>query len=150
MADKTISDLEQIAELTENLLLAIEGGAVGTSSVSLGQLLDFLHPAVQVLQVSGASPNYTLNPVRNIISVADLSGLQSTDTVNINLPVGLMGRESQVILKIKNPNLATLRVAGLTNVFDNYNLSTQNLQLILDYDQAQGAWVGGTLPIKRI
>lgn len=150
MADKTISDLEQIAELTENLLLAIEGGAVGTSSVSLGQLLDFLHPAVQTLQVSGASPNYTLNPVRNIISVADLSGLQSTDTVNINLPVGLVGRESQVVLKIKNPNLATLRVAGLTNAFDNYNLSTQNLQLILDYDQAQGAWVGGTLPIKRI
>lgn len=150
MADKTISDLEQIAELTANLLLAIEGGPTGTSSVSLGQLLDFLHASVQTLQVSGASPTYSLNPVRNIISVADLSGLTSNDTVNINLPAGLIGRESQVVLKIKNPNLATLRVAGLTNVFDNYNLSTQNLQLILDYDQAQGAWVGGTLPIKRI
>ena len=150
MANKTISDLEQIAELTENLLLAIEGGAVGTSSVSLGQLLDFLHPAVQVLQVSGASPNYTLNPVRNIISVADLSGLQSTDTVNINLPVGLMGRESQVILKIKNPNLATLRVVGLTKKLSMYNLYSQNLQLILDYDQVQGEWVGGTLTIEAI
>ena len=150
MADKTISDLEQIAELTENLLLAIEGGPSGTSSVSLGQLLDFLHAPVKTLQLSGASPTYSLNPVRNVISVADLSGLTSNDTVNINLPAGLIGRESQVVLKIKNPNLATLRVAGLTNVFDNYNLSTQNLQLILDYDQAQGAWVGGTLPIKRI
>ncbi len=150
MADKTISDLEQIAELTANLLLAIEGGPSGTSSVSLGQLLDFLHAPVQTLQLSGASPTYSLNPVRNVISVADLSGLTSNDTVNINLPAGLIGRESQVVLKIKNPNLATLRVAGLTNVFDNYNLSTQNLQLILDYDQAQGAWVGGTLPIKRI
>lgn len=150
MADKTISDLEQIAELTANLLLAIEGGPTGTSSVSLGQLLDFLHASVQTLQVSGASPTYSLNPVRNVISVADLSGLTSNDTVNINLPAGLIGRESQVVLKIKNPNLATLRVAGLTNAFDNYNLSTQNLQLILDYDQAQGAWVGGTLPIKRI
>lgn len=150
MADKTISDLEQIAELTANLLLAIEGGPTGTSSVSLGQLLDFLHASVQTLQVSGASPTYSLNPVRNVISVADLSGLTSNDTVNINLPAGLIGRESQVVLKIKNPNLATLRVTGLTNIFDNYNLSTQNLQLILDYDQAQGAWVGGTLPIKRI
>ena len=150
MADKTISDLEQIAELTENLLLAIEGGSVGTSSVSLGQLLDFLHPAVQVLQVSGASPNYTLNPVRNIISVADLSGLQSTDTVNINLPVGLVGRESQVVLKIKNPNAATIRVVGLTKKISMYDLTKQNFQLILDYDQAQGAWVGGTLPIEEI
>lgn len=150
MADKTISDLEQIAELTENLLLAIEGGAAGTSSVSLGQLLDFLHPAVQTLQVSGASPNYTLNPVRNIISVADLSGLQSSDTVNINLPAGLVGRESQVVLKIKNPNLATLRVVGLGKVFENYNMSTPNLQIILDYDQALGMWVGGTLPIKDL
>lgn len=150
MADKTISDLEQIAELTENLLLAIEGGSVGTSSVSLGQLLDFLHPAVQVLQVSGASPNYTLNPVRNIISVADLSGLQSTDTVNINLPVGLLGRESQVILKIKNPNAATIRVVGLTKKISMYDLTKPNFQLILDYDQAQGAWVGGTLPIEEI
>lgn len=150
MADKTISDLEQIAELTANLLLAIEGGPSGTSSVSLGQLLDFLHASVQTLQLSGASPTYSLNPVRNVISVADLSGLTSNDTVNINLPAGLIGRESQIVLKIKNPNLATLRVAGLTNAFDNYNLSTQNLQLILDYDQAQGAWVGGTLPIKRI
>ena len=150
MADKTISDLEQIAELTANLLLAIEGGPSGTSSVSLGQLLDFLHASVQTLQVSGASPTYSLNPVRNVISVADLSGITSSDTVNINLPAGLIGRESQVVLKIKNPNLATLRVVGLTNAFDNYNLSTQNLQLILDYDQAQGAWVGGTLPIKRI
>lgn len=150
MADKTISDLEQIAELTENLLLAIEGGAVGTSSVSLGQLLDFLHPAVQTLQVSGASPNYTLNPTRNIISVADLSGLQSTDTVNINLPVGLVGRESQVILKIKNPNLATVRVVGLTKKLSMYDLTKPNFQLILDYDQAQGAWVGGTLPIEEI
>lgn len=150
MADKTISDLEQIAELTENLLLAIEGGSVGTSSVSLGQLLDFLHPAVQVLQVSGASPNYTLNPVRNIISVADLSGLQSTDTVNINLPVGLVGRESQVVLKIKNPNAATIRVVGLTKKISMYDLTKPNFQLILDYDQAQGAWVGGTLPIEEI
>lgn len=150
MADKTISDLEQIAELTANLLLAIEGGPTGTSSVSLGQLLDFLHAPVQTLQVSGASPTYSLNPVRNVISVADLSGITSSDTVNINLPTGLAGRESQVVLKIKNPNLATLRVVGITNAFDNYNLSTQNLQLILDYDQAQGAWVGGTLPIKRI
>lgn len=150
MADKTISDLEQIAELTENLLLAIEGGAVGTSSVSLGQLLDFLHPAVQVLQVSGASPNYTLNPVRNIISVADLSGLQSTDTVNINLPVGLMGRESQVILKIKNPNLATIRVPSLTKRLSVLKLAVPNFQLILDYDQAQSAWVGGTLQIESL
>lgn len=150
MADKTISDLEQIAELTENLLLAIEGGSVGTSSVSLGQLLDFLHPAVQVLQVSGASPNYTLNPVRNIISVADLSGITSSDTVNINLPTGLAGRESQVIVKIKNPNTATIRVVGLTKKISMYDLTKPNFQLILDYDQAQGAWVGGTLPIEEI
>ncbi len=150
MADKTISDLEQIAELTANLLLAIEGGPSGTSSVSLGQLLDFLHAPVQTLQVSGASPTYSLNPVRNVISVADLSGLTSNDTVNINLPAGLIGRESQVILKIKNPNLATLRVVGLTKKLSMYNLYSQNLQLILDYDQVQGEWVGGTLAIEAI
>lgn len=150
MADKTISDLEQIAELTENLLMAIEGGASGTSSVSLAQLLEFLHAGVQTLQVSGTSPNYTLNPARNRISVVDLSGLQSSDTVNINMPAGLAGRESQVIMKIKNPNLATLRVVGLTKKLTMFNLTDPNLQLILDYDQAQGAWVGGTLVIEDI
>lgn len=150
MADKTISDLEQVAELTESLLMAIEGGAKGTSSVSLGQLLDFLHTSVQTLAVSGSSPNYTLNPPRNVISVANLSGLTSSDTVSINLPAGLASRESQVILKIKNPNLATIRVNGLTKKLSMYNLTTPNFQLILDYDQAQGAWVGGTLPIESI
>lgn len=150
MADKTISDLEQVAELTESLLMAIEGGASGTSSVSLGQLLDFLHASVQTLTVSGARPNYTLNPPRNIISVANLSGLTSSDTVSINLPAGLASRESQVILKIKNPNLATIRVNGLTKKLSMYNLTNPNFQLILDYDQAQGAWVGGTLPIESI
>ena len=150
MADKTISDLEQVAELTESLLMAIEGGASGTSSVSLGQLLDFLHASVQALTVSGSSPNYTLNPPRNIISVANLSGLTSSDTVSINLPAGLASRESQVILKIRNPNLATIRVNGLTKKLSMYNLTNPNFQLILDYDQAQGAWVGGTLPIESI
>lgn len=150
MADKTISDLEQVAELTESLLMAIEGGASGTSSVSLGQLLDFLHAGVQTLTVSGSSPNYTLNPPRNKISVANLSGLTSSDTVSINLPAGLASRESQVILKIKNPNLATIRVNGLTKKLSMYNLTNPNFQLILDYDQAQGAWVGGTLPIEEI
>lgn len=150
MADKTISDLEQIAELTANLLLAIEGGPTGTSSVSLGQLLDFLHAPVQTLQVSGASPTYSLNPVRNVISVADLSGLTSNDTVNINLPAGLIGRESQVVLKIKNPNLATIRVPSLTKRLSVLNLAVPNFQLILDYDQAQGAWVGGTLQIESL
>lgn len=150
MADKTISDLEQVAELTESLLMAIEGGASGTSSVSLGQLLDFLHASVQTLTVSGSSPNYTLNPQRNIISVANLSGLTSSDTVSINLPAGLASRESQVILKIRNPNLATIRVNGLTKKISMYNLTNPNFQLILDYDQAQGAWVGGTLPIESI
>ena len=150
MADKTISDLEQIAELTANLLLAIEGGPTGTSSVSLGQLLDFLHAPVQTLQVSGASPTYSLNPVRNVISVADLSGLTSNDTVNINLPAGLIGRESQVVLKIKNPNLATIRVPSLTKRLSVLNLAVPNFQLILDYDQTQGAWVGGTLQIESL
>lgn len=150
MADKTISDLEQIAELTANLLLAIEGGPSGTSSVSLGQLLDFLHAPVQTLQVSGASPTYSLNPVRNVISVADLSGITSSDTVNINLPTGLAGRESQVILKIKNPNLATIRVPSLTKRLSVLNLAVPNFQLILDYDQAQSAWVGGTLQIESL
>lgn len=150
MADKTISDLEQISELTANLLLAIEGGPTGTSSVSLGQLLDFLNASVQTLQVSGASPTYSLNPVRNVISVADLSGLTSNDTVNINLPAGLIGRESQVVLKIKNPNLATIRVPSLTKRLSVLNLAVPNFQLILDYDQAQGAWVGGTLQIESL
>lgn len=150
MADKTISDLEQIVELTESLLLAIEGGSAGTSSVSLGQLLDFLHPAVQTLSVSGTSPNYTLNPPRNIISVANLSGVTSNDTVSINLPAGLASRESQVIVKIKNPNLATIRVNGLSKKLSMYNVTLPNFQLILDYDQAQGAWVAGTLPIESI
>lgn len=150
MADKTISDLEQLSTLNDNLLLALDGGPNGTSSASLSQLLDYLHAGVQTLQVSGASPTYSLNPLRNVISVADLSGLTSSDTVNINLPAGLTGRESQVIMKIKNPNLATIRVVGITKKLSMYNVTMPNFQLIADYDQAQGAWVAGTLTIEEI
>lgn len=150
MVDKTISDLEQLAELLDNLLLPVEGSATNTSSVSLGQLRDFLYAPITTLNVTGTAPNYALNPAVNTVNKCDLSSLNGSDSVNINLPSGLVNKEAQIVLKIKNPNLATIRVAGLTKKFSVLDLSQQNLQLILDYDQAQSAWVGGTLAIESI
>lgn len=150
MTDKTISDLEQIAELLDNLLIPVEGSTTNTSNVSLGQLRDFLYEQITTLNVSGSSPNYTLNPAVNTINKCDLSSLNGTDAVNINLPSGLVNKEAQIIMKIKNPNLATIRVTGLTKRLSVLNLALPNFQLILDYDQAQGAWVGGTLQIENL
>lgn len=150
MADKTISDLEQLAELLDGLLIPVEGSTTNTSSVSLAQLRDFLYAPITTLNVTGTAPNYALNPAVNSVNKCDLSSLNGTDTVNINLPAGLVNKEAQIVLKIKNPNLATIRVTGLTKKFSVLDLSQQNLQLILDYDQAQSAWVGGTLPIESI
>lgn len=150
MADLTISDLEQLAQLLDSLLIPVEGSATNTSSVSIAQLRDFLYNPVTTLAVSGSSPSYTLNPAVNSVNKCDLSSLNGTDTVNINLPSGLVNKEAQIVLKIKNPNLATIRVDGLTKRLSVLNLALQNFQLILDYDQAQGAWVGGTLQIESI
>lgn len=150
MADKTISDLEQLAELLDGLLIPVEGSTTNTSSVSLAQLRDFLYAPITALNVTGTAPNYALNPAVNSVNKCDLSSLNGTDTVNINLPAGLVNKEAQIVLKIKNPNLATIRVTGLTKKTSVLDLSQQNLQLILDYDQAQSAWVGGTLPIESI
>lgn len=150
MADLTISDLEQIAELLDSLLIPVEGSATNTSSVSIAQLRDFLYNPITTLNVSGSSPSYTLNPAVNSVNKCDLSSINGTDTVNINLPAGLVNKESQIVMKIKNPNLATIRVNGLTKRLSVLNLALQNFQLILDYDQAQGAWVGGTLQIESI
>ena len=150
MADKTISELEQLAELLDGLLIPVEGSTTNTSSVSLAQLRDFLYNPITTLNVSGSSPSYTLNPAVNSVNKCDLSSINGTDTVNINLPAGLVNKEAQIVLKIKNPNLATIRVTGLTKKFSVLDLSQRNLQLILDYDQAQSAWVGGTLPIESI
>lgn len=150
MANKTISDLEQIVDITGSVRFAVEGGTGDTSSMTLSQLLDFLHEPVQNLSVSGTAPNYTLNPAVNIIGKVDLSTLQSTDIVTVNLPAGFQTKEAQVILKVKNPNLATFRVQGLTKKLATLNLTIPNFQLILDYDQAQSAWAGGTLPVDNI
>lgn len=149
MADKTISDLEQLAELLEGLLIPVEGSTTNTSSVSLAQLRDFLYNPITTLNVSGTSPNYTLNPAVNTVNKCDLSSVNGTDTVNINLPSGLVNKEAQIVLKIKNPNLATIRITGLTKRLSMLNLTTPNFQVILDYDQAQSAWVGGTLTIEN-
>ena len=150
MADKTISDLEQLAELLDNLLIPVEGSTTNTSSVSLAQLRDFLHEQITTLNVTGTSPTYTLNPAVNSMNKCDLSSLNGTDTVNINLPSGLINKEAQIVLKIKNPNLATIRVPSLTKRLSVLNLAVPNFQLILDYDQTQGAWVGGTLQIESL
>lgn len=150
MADKTISDLEQLAELLDNLLIPVEGSTTNTSNVSLGQLRDFLYAQITTLNVTGTAPNYALNPAVNTVNKCDLSSLNGSDSVNINLPSGLINKEAQIVLKIKNPNLATIRVAGLTKRLSVLNLALPNFQLILDYDQAQGAWVGGTLQIENI
>lgn len=150
MADLTISDLEQLAQLLDSLLIPVEGSATNTSSVSIAQLRDFLYNPVTTLNVSGSSPTYTLNPAVNTVNKCDLSSINASDTVNINLPSGLVNKEAQIILKIKNPNLATIRVNGLTKRLSVLNLALQNFQLILDYDQAQSAWVGGTLQIESI
>ena len=37
MVDKTISDLEQLAELLDSLLIPVEGSTTNTSSVSIAQ-----------------------------------------------------------------------------------------------------------------
>ena len=101
MADKTISDLEQLAELLDSLLIPVEGSTTNTSSVSIAQLRDFLYNPITTLTVSGSSPSYTLNPAVNSVNKCDLSSLNGTDTVNINLPSGLVGKEAQIVLKIK-------------------------------------------------
>ena len=149
MADLTISDLEQLAQLLDSLLIPVEGSATNTSSVSIAHLRDFLYNPVTTLAVSGSSPTYTLNPAVNSVNKCDLSSLNGTDTVNINLPAGLINKESQIVMKIKNPNLATITISGLTKRLSMMNLTTPNFQLILDYDQAQGTWVGGTLTIEN-
>jgi hypothetical protein len=142
--------LEQLAELLDSLLIPVEGSTTNTSSVSIAQLRDFLYNPITTLNVSGSSPSYTLNPAVNSVNKCDLSSINGTDTVNINLPAGLVNKESQIIMKIKNPNLATITVAGLTKRLSMLNLALPNFQLILEYDQAQGAWVGGTLQIESI
>lgn len=151
MADKTISDLEQIAELTNNLKIPCEGDTGNTSNLSLSQLLDFLHAPVQPLPLSGASPSYSANPTTlNIIYTLDLSGINPSDTVNINLPAGSSSRERQIVIKIKNPNLATVTISSLQYKLSMLNLGVANCQLIIDYDQSLGAWTAGTLPIEHV
>lgn len=150
MADLTISDLEQLAEMLDGLLIPVEGSTTNTSSVSIAQLRDFLYNQITTLNVSGSSPSYTLNPAVNSVNKCDLSSINGTDTVNINLPAGLVNKESQIVMKIKNPNLATITITGLNKKFSVLDLTKQNFQLILDYDQAQGAWVGGTLQVEGI
>lgn len=150
MTNLTISDLEQLAELLDSLLIPVEGSTTNTSSVSLAQLRDFLHERITTLNVSGTRPTYTLNPAVNTVNKCDLSSLISTDTVNINLPSGLTNKEAQIIMKIKNPNLATINITGLTKTLSMFNVNVPNFQLILDYDQTQGAWVGGTLQIESL
>lgn len=150
MTDLTISDLEQLAELLDGLLIPVEGSTTNTSSVSIAQLRDFLYNQITTLNVSGSSPSYTLNPAVNSVNKCDLSSINGTDTVNINLPAGLVNKESQIVMKIKNPNLATITITGLNKKFSVLDLTKQNFQLILDYDQAQGAWVGGTLQVEGI
>lgn len=150
MSDLTISDLEQLAQLLDSLLIPVEGSATNTSSVSIAQLRDFLYNPVTILAVSGSSPTYTLNPAVNSVNKCDLSSLNGTDTVNINLPAGLLNKESQIVMKIKNPNLATIRITGLTKKLSMFNVNVPDFQLILDYDQTQNTWVGGTLTIEGI
>lgn len=150
MADVTISELEQISALTDDLKFAIEGNQGNTSSASLSQLLDFLHAPVQVLTPSGSAGQYTVNPSRNIIYTLNMSSLNSTDVLTINLPAGSLQRESQIVIKVKNPNLATIRITGLTLKLNILNLTLPNMQLILDYDQVQEAWEAGTLEVSRI
>lgn len=150
MADVTISQLEQIAELTDDLKVAIEGNQGNTSSATLSQILDFLHSPVQALTLSGSGGQFTVNPARNIIYTLDLSTTNSTDVVMINLPAGSLQRESQIVIKIKNTNLATIRIPQLAHRLSMLNLTIPNFQLILDYDQVQGAWVGGTLSVEAI
>lgn len=150
MADKTISDLEQLAELLDNLLIPVEGSATNTSNVSLGQLRDFLYAQITTLNVTGSAPTYSLNPAVNTVNKCDLSSVNGSNTVNINLPSGLINKEAQIVMKIKNPNLATIRIPSLTKRLSVLNLALPNFQLILDYDQAQGAWVGGTLQIESL
>lgn len=147
MADKTISDLEQLAELLDSLLIPVEGSATNTSSVSLAQLRDFLYNPITILSVAGSAPSYTLNPAVNSVNKCDLSSLTGSDTVNINLPSGLVNREAQIVMKIKNPNLATITITGLNKSLGVLDLSQPDFQLILDYDQTQSEWVGGTLEI---
>lgn len=150
MADKTISDLEQLAELLDNLLIPVEGSTTNTSNVSLGQLRDFLYAQITTLNVTGSAPTYSLNPAVNTVNKCDLSTVNGSNTVNINLPSGLINKEAQIVMKIKNPNLATIRIPSLTKRLSVLNLALPNFQLILDYDQAQGAWVGGTLQIENL
>lgn len=150
MADKTISDLEQLAELLDNLLIPVEGSTTNTSNVSLGQLRDFLYAQITTLNVTGSAPTYSLNPAVNTVNKCDLSSVNGSNTVNINLPSGLINKEAQIVMKIKNPNLATIRIPSLTKRLSVLNLALPNFQLILDYDQTQGAWVGGTLQIENL
>lgn len=150
MSDKTISDLEQLAELLDNLLIPVEGSTTNTSNVSLGQLRDFLYAQITTLNVTGSAPTYSLNPAVNTVNKCDLSSVNGSNTVNINLPSGLINKEAQIVMKIKNPNLATIRIPSLTKRLSVLNLALPNFQLILDYDQAQGAWVGGTLQIENL
>lgn len=150
MADKTISDLEQLAELLDNLLIPVEGSTTNTSNVSLGQLRDFLYAQITTLNVTGSAPTYSLNPAVNTVNKCDLSSVNGSNTVNINLPSGLINKEAQIVMKIKNPNLATIRIPSLTKRLSVLNLALPNFQLILDYDQTQSAWVGGTLQIENL
>lgn len=151
MAEKTISDLEQIAELTNDTKIPCEASTGNTSNASMSQILEFLHAPVEALQVSGVSPSYVLNPQSgNRIYTVDLSGINSSDTVQINLPAGSRLRERQIVMKIKNPNLATITVPGLQYKLTQYNVAVKQLQLILDFDQSLNAWVGGTLYIEQM
>lgn len=150
MANKTISELEQITELLSSWLIPIEGSEGNTSSVSLAQIYDFLHASIIALPLAGSAPSYTVNPSVNSVYTLNLSTLNATDTVQINLPSGLVNKEAQIIIKVKNPNDATITIPGLAKRLSQFNLSSTDLQMIFDYDQVQSAWVCGTLTIESI
>ena len=151
MSEVTISDLEQLAELLDGLLIPVEGSTTNTSSISLAQLRDFLHEIVTTLNLTGTAPTYSLNPAVNSINKCDLSSINSSNTVNINMPSGLVNKEAQIIMKIKNPNSATIRIPGVSKRFGSMlDLTRQNFQLIFDYDKTQGVWVVGQLTIENI
>lgn len=150
MGNVTISDLEQIQNITNNTKLACENAAGNTSSIELGQILDFLQAPVIPLQVSGTGPNFFVNPQVNVIHTLNLNSLTSSQSVTINLPAGNLTRETQIVIKCKNINYATINIAGLEAKFPGLDLTRGIFQLILDYDQNQRQWVAGTLPIVGV
>lgn len=150
MGQKTITDLEQLAELLGSVSIPCEGESGNTSLITLAQLFTFLHASITELSLSGSAPTYSVNPAVNSVNKLDLSTLLATDTCNINLPAGLVTKEAQIVIKVKNPNLATVAIPGLNYRLSMLALDTEQFQIIMDYDQALGQWVGGTLGIEEI